>query len=224
MTDVRSQIVAWSRWGVAHEPLIHYQEIRPMPLTAKLPLTTDCSGFVTLCYYLAGAPDPNGLGYDGQGYTGTLLQHGQHIGLAQVEPGDAIVYGPATGWHTALIIEGGADPLTISHGDEAGPSIVRVSQDGREPQTYLRFATNSRFPPPPVVKPPVPLAADLYAARNGMVHIDVAEAKLAIHAGISYYVWKGKMVGSRSAKVPTGVALFAFKANLDAAHIPHGSP
>ena len=70
----------------------------------------------------------------------------------------------------------------------------------------------------------LPLAADLYAARNGMVHIDVAEAKLAIHAGISYYVWKGKMVGSRSAKVPVGVALFGYRSNLDAAHIPHGSP
>ena len=39
----------------------------------RLPLTTDCSGFVTLCYAWAGAPDPRGLGYSGQGWTGTLL-------------------------------------------------------------------------------------------------------------------------------------------------------
>ena len=37
-----------------------------------LPLTTGCSGFVTICFYEAGAPDPNGLDYSGLGYTGTL--------------------------------------------------------------------------------------------------------------------------------------------------------
>lgn len=142
--DRRAQIVGKARWGAAHEPQIHYREIRPMPLTDKLPLTTDCSGFVTLTYFLAGAPDPNGLGYNGSGYTGTLLSHGRHITLAEVKPGDVIVYGPGTGWHTALIVEGGHDPLTVSHGREAGPMYMRVSQDGRRPQTYLRFPTNAR--------------------------------------------------------------------------------
>ena len=37
---------------------------------ATLPLTTDCSGFVTVCYFLAGAPDPNGLDYSGEGLGG----------------------------------------------------------------------------------------------------------------------------------------------------------
>ena len=139
--SVRSQIVKWAYWGAAHEPSIHYRESRPMPLTAGLPMTTDCSGFVTLCYKLAGAPDPNGLGYNGSGYTGTLLSHGQHIPLAFVQPGDVIVYGPGTGWHTALVVKGGPDPLTVSHGREGGPAYTRVSQDGRLPQTYLRFPT-----------------------------------------------------------------------------------
>jgi len=156
--DVRSLIVKQARWGVANEPRIHYREARPMPLTATLPLTTDCSGFVTLCFFLAGAPDPNGLNYNGQGYTGTLLAHGQHIPLAAVKPGDAVVYGPGTGWHTALVVEAGHDPLTVSHGQEAGPQYCRVSQDGRLPQTYLRFPTNSReaakhVPHAPPVKP-----------------------------------------------------------------------
>jgi hypothetical protein len=157
--DTRAGIVKWARgWGVANEPQIHYRETRPMPLTATLPLTTDCSGFVTLCYFLAGAPDPNGLGYNGQGYTRTLLAHGKHIPLAQVKPGDVIVYGPGAGWHTALIVEAGPDPLTVSHGQEKGPELVRVSQDGRLPQTYLRFPTNARqakkhVPNAPPVKP-----------------------------------------------------------------------
>jgi NlpC/P60 family len=141
VATVRDKIVQWAKWGVANTAQIHYAEKRPMPLTSKLPLTTDCSGFVTLCYWLAGAPDPNGLGYDGQGYTGTLLSHGQHILLAQVQPGDVIVYGPGTGVHTAIVIEAGKDPLTVSHGEESEPAFVRVSQDGREPQTYLRFPT-----------------------------------------------------------------------------------
>ncbi|MHB8469552.1 MAG: Hint domain-containing protein [Gaiellaceae bacterium] len=60
-------------WVVEHEGLLvptGNSEMRPIPLARTLPLTTDCSGFVTLCYHLAGAPDPNGRGYDGQGWTG----------------------------------------------------------------------------------------------------------------------------------------------------------
>ena len=143
--QVRAAVVARAHWGVFHHGQFTYDEIRPMPLTTRLPITTDCSGFVTLCYWLAGAPDPNGLGYSGEGYTGTLLSHGQHITLDKVIPGDVIVYGPGTGWHTALVVEKGADPVTVSMGEQGDPSLVRVSQDGREPQTYLRFATNYRF-------------------------------------------------------------------------------
>src|SRR6201981_1984334 len=67
VSDVRGRIVAAARWGIRNEPRIHYGLIRPFPLTRALPLTTDCSGFATLCYYLAGAPDPNGRDYDGTG-------------------------------------------------------------------------------------------------------------------------------------------------------------
>ena len=43
-----------------------------MPLGRALPLTTDCSGFVTVCYFLAGAPDPNGPRLQtAAGWTGT---------------------------------------------------------------------------------------------------------------------------------------------------------
>ncbi|HVH52092.1 MAG TPA: hypothetical protein VM690_08090, partial [Gaiellaceae bacterium] len=79
MSDVRQAIVAAARWGIRNEPLIHYAEVRPIPLARRLPITTDCSGFVTLCYFLAGAPDPNGREYDGEGWTGTLLRHMTHV-------------------------------------------------------------------------------------------------------------------------------------------------
>ena len=142
---VRSRIVAYAHYGNFHRGQFTYEEVRPMKLSARLPWIGDCSTFVTWCYWMAGAPDPNQANYDGWGFTGSLLQHGQHIPLDKVIPGDVIVYGPGSGWHTALIVEKGADPMTISMGEQGDPSLVRVSQDGREPQTYLRFATNYRF-------------------------------------------------------------------------------
>ena len=46
---------------------------------------------MTLCYKAAGAPDPNGNGYDGTGYTGTLVQQGRWTD--DPEPGDLVFYG-----------------------------------------------------------------------------------------------------------------------------------
>jgi peptidoglycan hydrolase-like protein with peptidoglycan-binding domain len=153
--DARPGIVAWAKWGVANKDKIHYQQIRPFPLTSKLPLTIDCSGFATLCYFLAGAPDPNGLNYNHYGYTGTLLQRGRKISLAEAQPGDLIVYGAGTGEHVAIVVENdGRDPMTISMGQESDPSYVRVSQDGRKPQTYLRFNTATNNPKLPGTSTP----------------------------------------------------------------------
>lgn len=136
---VREQIVAVGRWGIQHEPQIHYRQSRPIDglhEPYKLPLSTDCSGFLTLCYAWAGADDPNGLGYSGQGYTGTLLQHMKHIPKSAVQPGDLVVWGPPPGQHAALVLEAGADPLLVSHGQEKGPLAIR-------------FSVESRYQPPP---------------------------------------------------------------------------
>jgi peptidoglycan hydrolase-like protein with peptidoglycan-binding domain len=145
MTDVRNDIVNWAKWGVANHAGFTYSEggnrMEGVHKPGVTPCVCDCSAFVTYCYSWAGAPDPNGQGYDGQGYTGTLLSHGTEIPLAQVVPGDVIVYGPGTGDHTAIIVEAGPDPLTVSMGEQGDPSYVRVSQDGRQPQRYLRFDT-----------------------------------------------------------------------------------
>jgi len=131
---VREQIVANARWGIEHEPDVHYEQLRPIDGICdarRLPLRTDCSGFSTLCYAWAGAPDPNGLAYDGQGYTGTMLQHMERIPLAAVQPGDLVVWGPAPGHHVALVVESGVDPLLCSHGQEKGPLAVRFSDETR---------------------------------------------------------------------------------------------
>jgi hypothetical protein len=158
MQTLREKIVANAKWGVANAAQIHYSEgaqrMEGVNHPFKLPLTSDCSAFVTDCYNWAGAPDPNGNNYNGYGYTGTLLSHGTKIPLSEVQPGDVIVYGPGTGWHTAIVVEAGPDPLTISMGQESDPSYVRVSQDGRLPQTYLRFLPVNNSP---AIKPTPPV-------------------------------------------------------------------
>jgi len=138
---VRVQIVANARWGIEHEPDVHYEQLRPIDglhEAHRLPLHTDCSGFSTLCYAWAGAPDPNGLGYGGQGYTGTLLQHMERIPLSAVRPGDLVVWGPPPGHHVALVLESGSDPLLCSHGQEKGP-------------LEIRFSVETHYQPPPAV-------------------------------------------------------------------------
>src|SRR5471030_2067399 len=105
--SVRDQIVEVARWGVRMRARIHYSEARPVPLRRTLPLATDCSGFATLCYFLAGAPDPNGLDYSGRGYTGTLLRHLPHVGRAAAQRGDVVVWGPYPGHHCAVVLEPG---------------------------------------------------------------------------------------------------------------------
>lgn len=140
----RTRIVAMAKWGANNKSAIHYEEIRPMPLTNRLPITTDCSGFATLCYYLAGCPDPNGFGYNGSGYTGTLIGHGKEIPLKKVRGGDLVIYGPGTGDHVAVIIDTTipSNPLAVSHGDENGPTVIRVFDDPRS-KRYFQYVTTT---------------------------------------------------------------------------------
>jgi len=185
MTDVRSTIVEWANW-FAHNKTTHpfvYSEgsdrmsaIGQWPL--KYPVHCDCSAFVTLCYWLAGAADPNGQGYDHEGYTGTLLSHGKGVTVVEATVGDVIVYGPGDGWHTAVIVEAGPDPLTVSMGQNGDPSFVRVSQDGRQPQRYLRFSTEQVHPShtPDVVAKPAPKVA------TPVEHVVKAVAHVVEHA------------------------------------------
>jgi len=164
MTDVKANIVAWARYFCEkHKANFIYSE-GPQRMSAlghfpvQFPVFADCSAFVTLCYWLGGAADPNGgtaynaTGFGREGYTGTLLSHGTHIPVAEVQPGDVVVYGPGTGWHTALVTDVTPNGIrTISHGQQGDPSYVWVNgpnnpHDGREPQTFLRFNTNALNP------------------------------------------------------------------------------
>jgi hypothetical protein len=145
---IRSKIVSCALWGVHNSARIHYEQSRPIQginNPYELPLWIDCSGFVTLCYQWGGGPDPNGRGYDGEGFTGTLLEHMHPIMKSQVKIGDIVVWGTYPGHHTAVVIGGpNSDPLLASHGNEEGPYNVRYSQESRyQPNysTWLRIPT-----------------------------------------------------------------------------------
>ncbi len=141
--SVRQRIVAAARWGIENEPNIHYRQSRPIDgnrAKFKLPLYTDCSGFVTNCYEWAGGPDPNGLKFCGKGYTGTLLDACRRIPKSAVQPGDLVVFGAPPGNHVSLVLEAGDDPLLVSHGQERGPVEIRFSAQARfqaEPAVWL---------------------------------------------------------------------------------------
>ena len=151
ITAARAALVKWAQWGIAHQPEIHYTEDARRDdylhgHSGTLPLWTDCSGFVTYCYWAAGLPDPSGLAYRYLGYTGTLLENAANHGriltdLSQARPGDPIVIGPGTGWHAVITVKAGADPIVASHGSEPGPLSEHQSYDTRTPKRVCQILT-----------------------------------------------------------------------------------
>jgi len=101
--------------GVVHQ-------IRP----PHVPSYGDCSSMVTWYYWVAGAPDPNGVNYNGTGYTGTLAQHGETVSVEQSKPGDYVLYGSAPPWHHVALLVGvkNGKHMVVSHGSEGGPYYV----------------------------------------------------------------------------------------------------
>jgi cell wall-associated NlpC family hydrolase len=108
-----------------------YAEIRPMPssLFGHEPRVMDCSTFVTLCYKAAGLPDPNHLGYNGEGFTGTLIAHCHKVSTPQ--PGDLCFYlgGGSAGapQHVTIYVGHGK---VISMGGEGDPDEGPAASTG----------------------------------------------------------------------------------------------
>jgi hypothetical protein len=167
MKDARSAIAHTGEWLVRHKAGDIYSEgSQRMSAIGRrfiVPIVSDCSAFVTICYNWAGAPDPNHLSFDHDGFTGTLLSAGEHLALFRkngtgisvenVLPGDAIVYGPGDGVHAVLIVgQGDGNPYVASFGHPGDPGIYRHSEMLflGEP-TFLRFETRTKgkihYPP-----------------------------------------------------------------------------
>lgn len=99
----RDRVVNEALWWARNAALITYRQRRPMDGLKIVPRVGDCSESATLCYRWAGLPDPNGNGYNGAGYTGTLIEHGRRIAIAQARPADLIFYGRG-GWPTHVVV------------------------------------------------------------------------------------------------------------------------
>ena len=179
--SIRSDMVKQAEWALAHEAQIHYREARPIPLADfkahKLPLTTDCSGFVTCIAYAAGVkPDPNHQSYNGQGFTGTLLQHLEHIPKQAAVAGDFVAFGPFPGEHVVMLLESAhtnADPMVVSHGFEGGPIKLRLSAESKAhnaPVTFLRS----------VVSPTTVSVWDVRDGRNELLATTKHPARWAV--------------------------------------------
>ena len=91
--------------------------------------TCDCSSHATGAYFWAGAPDPNHRGYDGYGYTGTLIDNPPASSPYKV--GDLAIYGASSGSteHVVTCTQAGdsGSAWWCSHGSEAAPYAVRLN-------------------------------------------------------------------------------------------------
>lgn len=132
-------VVAAAKKALSEKAKYKYREYRPMPgsLFGAVPREMDCSTFATLTYKAANEPDPNGLNYNGEGYTGTLWAHGTETNNPQ--PGDLVFYGSEheagkTGVfvpvHVTVYIGGGQ---VISMGQEGDPSQGPAASMGPAP-------------------------------------------------------------------------------------------
>lgn len=93
--------------------------VRDGIMPSEHPMFEDCSsGYTWLCF-VSHIPDPNGRGYDGQGYTGTMIGAGKKV--AKPDVGDAVFYGdPKLPFHVAMYL---GDGRVWSHGAEGGPFV-----------------------------------------------------------------------------------------------------
>jgi len=138
--SVAATIVKTALYGYAHRGSIHYTQgsLRWQGISQKLkppafPRWADCSSFATWCYWVAGAPDPNGLGYRA-GYTGTMAGHGHAV--ASPKPGDLVLYGRYWPYEHVAVYVG--DGMVVSHGSESGPLHLPVHYRGDVAQ-YRRY-------------------------------------------------------------------------------------
>jgi hypothetical protein len=135
--DVQAAIADYCKRSIAETAKIHYQQARPIACFGVPPeqgFTTDCSGHSTCAYYWArkvtgiAVPDPNGRGFDGYGYTGTLLNNPEATGAYDI--GDLAIYGPSysASSHVVTCYAGGnaSSSRWCSHGSEAAPYEVAL--------------------------------------------------------------------------------------------------
>ena len=151
IVDVRFQIKDWAIDGVTDEATkqeFTYQEMRPIDFNWVKPIRIDCSGFCISVYKKAGAHDPSGNNFNGEGNSVSLWQKGKKILQRQLHPGDIITFGVGGTIHAVICLQYGwftKDPLCASMGRQGDPHQVRLSVlSGLGEPTFLRFSTRNR--------------------------------------------------------------------------------
>jgi hypothetical protein len=104
----------------------------------------DCSSSNTVQYYVAECPDPNGRGFDGYGFTGTLWPRGSATSSPRV--GDLAFYGwsstfPGMPSHVAVVVptpSGSSGTWVVSFGSNPVKLLpLRYRSDFRGCRSYL---------------------------------------------------------------------------------------
>lgn len=121
--SVRGNIITACERAYKRRGKYHYRQTRPYPdsLFSAGDKYIDCSSFATLVYKSAGANDPNGRNYDGQGYTGTLWANGTKTNDPQ--PGDLCFFGQPASTNAHVNVYAG-DGKAYNMGPSAGLSFV----------------------------------------------------------------------------------------------------
>lgn len=114
--------MGWQRMQIVRQRLTA-QQIATVP-----ELFEDCSSSITGLFFVAGARDPNGLNFNGQGFTGTMCGHGRSVSLVNAKPCALVFYGNGPPWkHVALYLGGGR---VWSFGSEPGPYLLPIDYRG----------------------------------------------------------------------------------------------
>lgn len=112
-TGARSQLYDRVKAGLARG----WTQAQIIADLEKNPPDADCSQFVATCNMAAGFPK-----YNDRDYTGTELQEGTEVALADAKPGDDVIYGGGTGEHVDKIVEAaGTNSKIIGFGHPGAP-------------------------------------------------------------------------------------------------------
>ncbi|MGH2835414.1 MAG: hypothetical protein ACRDUT_00110 [Mycobacterium sp.] len=117
-------------------------------LKAGKRLMFDCSAFWTCVYKWSGLKDPNGLAYQHEGYTGTMLARLPHYTDAKLAGiGALATFGPGTADHVSGVLEPDTkhgSPLMLSHG-RSGLDVIRLLDEAKQHRPPVTLLNVSRL-------------------------------------------------------------------------------